>query len=368
MRKLINLLVAVSIFAFSSCKEKPAGNTQNIPTAQLDTNSIFIGEQTNFTIENELSNTSIWPTYEEFLVEGVEIIQVSKLDTTENIISQTFTITAWDSGSYYIPVIEFSENSKTEELLLNVSTVILEENAELKDIKQPIEEPIGWSDIWPWLLGIVLLSLVIYLLKKYVFTKKDEMAKPKIVTPADIIALNSLATLRKKELWQEGKIKLYYVTLSEIIRKYLEQRYQFIALELPTNDIIKRLNDLSMKSEIIQKIYNLLQRSDLAKFAKNKPTDLENTESLNIAIEIIEETKIIIQELDYKNTENAGCLLQILSFIMPLIGLILYLVWKDAKPQASKDCGSAALWGWLIGMLCSLIAGIIFWSSIKNLY
>ena len=79
MRKIIILLL-LSNLAFSQ-------------TARLDTNSILIGEQTNFTITNEVSNTSIWPTYEEFLVEGVEIIQTSKLDTANNIISQTFIIT-----------------------------------------------------------------------------------------------------------------------------------------------------------------------------------------------------------------------------------------------------------------------------------
>ena len=180
MKKLIILLL-LSNFAFSQ-------------TALLDTNSILIGEQTNFTISNEASNTSIWPTYEEFLVEGVEIIQENKLDTSENIISQTFTITAWDSGSYYIPVIEFSKNSKTEGLLLNVSTLILTEGAELKDIKQPIEEPIGWSDIWPWLLGIILLALVIYFLKKYVFNAKPQIKKviPKVIIPADATAVSKL--------------------------------------------------------------------------------------------------------------------------------------------------------------------------------
>ena len=109
MKKLITLLL-LSNFAFSQ-------------TARLDTNSILIGEQTNFTISNEVNNTSIWPTYEEFLVEGVEIIRASKLDTADNIISQTFTITAWDSGSYYIPAIKFTENSKDEGLLLNVQKV-----------------------------------------------------------------------------------------------------------------------------------------------------------------------------------------------------------------------------------------------------
>ena len=100
--------------------------------AILDTNTINIGEQTTLRISNELHNTKSWPSYEKFIVEGVEIIERSKLDTINGIISQLFIITAWDSGSYYIPVIEFSENNKTRGNILNVQSLNLEENAQLK--------------------------------------------------------------------------------------------------------------------------------------------------------------------------------------------------------------------------------------------
>ena len=278
MKKLITLLF-LSNFAFSQ-------------TALLDTNSILIGEQTNFTISNKTSNTSVWPTYEEFLVEGVEIIRPSKVDTSENIISQTFTITAWDSGSYYIPAIEFTENSKTEGLLFNVSTVILEKGAELKDIKQPIEEPIGWSDIWPWLLGIVLLALVIYLLTKYVFNTKPKIKKviPKVIIPADVTALKELTELDKQQLWQSGKIKDYQSELSEIIRRYTENRFNFIALELATDEILKELK-IRLNAEQLANIRTLLQRADLAKFAKSKPNNSENEESMTLANQFVNNTK-----------------------------------------------------------------------------
>ena len=278
MKKLIPLLL-LSNFSFSQ-------------TALLDTNSILIGEQTNFTISNEVSNTSIWPTYEEFLVEGVEIIQENKLDTSENIISQTFTITAWDSGSYYIPAIEFSENNKTEGLLLNVQAVILEEGAEFKDIKQPIEEPIGWSDIWPWLLGIVLLALVIYFLKKYVCNAKPQIKKviPKVIIPADVTAIKELTKLNKQQLWQSGKIKEYQSEISEIIRRYAENRFNFIALELATHEILSELKS-HLNAEQLANIGTLLQRADLAKFAKSKPNNSENEESMTLAKQFVNNTK-----------------------------------------------------------------------------
>ena len=278
MKKLIILLL-VSNFAFGQ-------------TAKLDSSSILIGEQINFSLSNTISETEAWPTYNEFLVEGVEIIKEGKLDTTGDVISQNFIITVWDSGSYYIPPISFSANNKTEGLLLNVQTVILEEGAELKDIKQPMEAPIGWSDIWPWLVGILLFALIVFLLKKYVFNKKEEIKseKPKVIIPADVIALKELITLEKAKIWQEGKIKEYHSSLSEIVRRYTEERFQFIALELTTDEIIDELKS-KLNQEQIQNLKTLLQRADLAKFAKSKPDENENKESMQLAKHFVSQTK-----------------------------------------------------------------------------
>jgi len=68
----------------------------------------------------------------------------------------------------------------------------------------------------------------------------------------------------------------------------------------------------------------------------------------------------------YPSPEGAGCFLSGLSFLIPLLGLILYLVWKDSKPQASKDCGKSALWGVIIGIVLWVISMVIFTASIAN--
>ena len=278
MRKVIYILL-LSNFAFAQ-------------TATLDSNTILIGQQINFTITNKVTSTKIWPTYNEFLVEGIEIIKASKIDTTDGVITQEFVITAWDSGSYFIPPIAFSENSKTEGLLLNVQTIILAEDAELKDIKQPIEEPIGWSDIWPWLLGILIIFLIVYLLRKYVFNKNKQpiIVKPNVIIPADISALKELNALEKAKIWQEGNVKEYHSQLSEIIRRYTENRFQFIALELTTDEILQELKSI-LSDDQLNNLSTLLQRADLAKFAKSKPIDTENMESMVLAKGFVNATK-----------------------------------------------------------------------------
>ena len=280
MRKVIYILL-LSNFAFAQ-------------TATLDSNTILIGQQINFTITNKVTSTKIWPTYNEFLVEGIEIIKASKIDTTDGVITQEFVITAWDSGSYFIPPIAFSENSKTEALLLNVQTIILAEDAELKDIQQPIEEPIGWSDIWPWLLGILILSLIIFILRKYVFNKNKQpiIVKPNVIIAADISALKELNALEKAKIWQEGNVKEYHSQLSEIIRRYTENRFQFIALELTTDEILQELKSI-LSDDQLNNLSTLLQRADLAKFAKSKPIDTENMESMVLAKGFVNATKQI---------------------------------------------------------------------------
>ena len=278
MKKLI-LFLFISNFVFAQ-------------TAILDTNSVLIGEQINFSISNTISKTEVWPNYEEFLVDGVEIIDEGNIDTSENLISQNFIITAWDSGSYYIPPISFSANSKTQGLLLNVQTIILEEGAELKDIKKPMEAPIGWSDIWPWLIAFIVLALIIFLLKKYVLNKKEKesIEKPEVITPADITALQQLTKLDKAQLWQGGSVKEYHSELSEIIRRYTENRFNFIALELATDEIISELKS-KVNNEQLASITILLQRADLAKFAKSKPDEDENKESMQLAKHFVGQTK-----------------------------------------------------------------------------
>jgi len=261
-------------------------------TAIMDTNSILIGEQINFSVSNPISETEVWPTYDEFLAEGIEIIKQGKLDTNDNLISQNFIITVWDSGSYYIPPIAFSANNKTEGLLLNVQSVILEEGAELKDIKQPMEAPIGWSDIWPWLLGIILLTLIFFLIKRYILSKKEviKIKKTKVIIPADITALQELTKLDQAQVWQAGNVKEYHSEISEIIRRYTENRFNFIALELATEEIIRELKS-KVNNEQLASITIILQRADLAKFAKSKPEETENKESMQLAKHFVAQTK-----------------------------------------------------------------------------
>ena len=49
----------------------------------------------------------------------------------------------------------------------------------------------------------------------------------------------------------------------------------------------------------------------------------------------------------------------ILGFLIPLVGLIIWLMNKDTKPQMAKDAGKGALIGFIANLVISFLFAII---------
>ena len=49
----------------------------------------------------------------------------------------------------------------------------------------------------------------------------------------------------------------------------------------------------------------------------------------------------------------------VLGFLIPLVGLILYLVWKGTYPLKAKSCGKGALIGVIVEFVLGFVMGII---------
>ena len=152
MRKLVFILfnLITSIFCF--------GQTAIV---SLDTNTILIGEQITFKIEClDIDKAINWPLFNDTIVNGIEIINKSEIDTVSNSIddkktysfSQEYLITSWDSGVYYIAPIKLNSNLSTEGLLLNVMSVSTDQNSEIKDIKGPLKPEYELKDFLIWIM------------------------------------------------------------------------------------------------------------------------------------------------------------------------------------------------------------------------
>ena len=98
--------------------------------------------------------------------------------------------------------------------------------------------------------------------------------------------------MNKQELWQKGEIKLYQSQLTEIIREYVGDRYNILAMESTTYEIIDKLKD-KLTTEQTTKLRKTLEIADLVKFAKAKPPVEINQEFMDDAVQFVRETKYI---------------------------------------------------------------------------
>ncbi|MDO9629674.1 MAG: zinc ribbon domain-containing protein [Acholeplasmataceae bacterium] len=53
----------------------------------------------------------------------------------------------------------------------------------------------------------------------------------------------------------------------------------------------------------------------------------------------------------------------VLGFFIPIVGLVLYLMWKDERPNASQSAGKGALVGFILNFLFSILVMIILMTS-----
>ena len=76
-------------------------------------------------------------------------------------------------------------------------------------------------------------------------------------------------------------------------------------------------------------------------------------------------------QYSYANQDGPSAGFAILGFFFPIIGLILYLVWKDQTPLKAKSCGMGALTGFIFNVAVSVIVIIIyavFAASLLSMY
>lgn len=305
-------ILQLLLLSFSATAQQPKASVT------LDNSNIEIGQQVQlklsiqYKVDNGKQIKIDWPELSDTIRKEIEIVAQTKIDTIipdssdmfRFVQTKTLYITSFDSGYWVMPPFKFTVNGDTngiftEPLLLQVNTIQVDTTLAIKDIKAPYEEDYSWLD---WLkdnkymalgifLGVNVLLLIIYFILKY-FNK----SKPPIVVvevpkvPAHIIALEKLEKLKQEKLWQEGKLKLYHITISEIIREYIENRFKIQALEQTTEEILFGFRNVSIDEESKNKLKQVLILSDLVKFAKEQPLPNENELSWTNAYDFVKGT------------------------------------------------------------------------------
>jgi hypothetical protein len=104
------------------------------------------------------------------------------------------------------------------------------------------------------------------------------------------VALESLHDLRHAGLTREGRFAEHFDRVSDIVRRYLGDRYGFDGLESTTREMLGELRATLPRILVLDEIERFLRQADLVKFARLTPTESECSTALADAEQIVERT------------------------------------------------------------------------------
>ncbi|MBN2481645.1 MAG: hypothetical protein JXB19_07895 [Bacteroidales bacterium] len=273
--------------------------------ADLDTNRALIGDQLNIqlTVEKPEGVVVSFPEIAGELAEKIEVVRKSGIDTMRmsegfEKLQQELVIAVFDTGFFEIPPLKFVYQSghlydTVRTLPTGFEIIPLPLESEIRDIKANYRAPITIMELLPYIIAALVTIVAIWLVRAYYRKKYTGMSVAlagQMLGPPDAIALIELEKLRAETPWLHNKIKFYYIRLSEIIRNYIEQRYQIMAPELTTEEIIQALKNITQDSCSLQLLSQLLTLADLVKFARVLPEREENADQIELATEYIKRT------------------------------------------------------------------------------
>lgn len=281
----------------------------------LQKDSIVIGDQIDFllSVKGKSTDKISWPKFHDTLAAGIDIISLSKIDTIKNsdktiTYKQKIKIISFDAGFYRIPPFVFANGIASKPLVLFVNTVNVDNQKPIKDIRPPLDAPISFMEIVPYLLIVVVFVTIGLLI--YLFIKNRKQNKPLFnilkeeVIPPHVIALEALENLRQKKLWQQSKYKEYYTELTDVLREYLERRYAINAQEMVSEEIIAELKQAAISTDFIQSVSSTLLTADLVKFAKEKPMSDVNQQAFDNIYVFVKNTAVYINNQAEKGGEH----------------------------------------------------------------
>lgn len=307
MKKLFGIFVSILVWSQLSMGQQA---TVQVTT---DTNAILIGGQATLDLKFQFPQNKIglFPAFKDSLTNDIEVVKQLPVDTSISketgikTLSQKLVVTAFDTGHFVIPPIPFGLMEKgdtsyqvlqSEPLLLNVFTVEVDTTKDIKPIANPMGEPYTLSEILPYISIVVVVGLLVFAIFYFYQRKKKNKPlfarKEKPQLPPHEEAINRLAELRLKKLWQQDRLKEYHTELTDIVRYYIERRFDFQAMEMVSSEIVDELRlGKQVNEQALAKLKATLELADLVKFAKSGATALENDTSLNNCIDFVNETK-----------------------------------------------------------------------------
>ena len=225
---------------------------------------------------------------EESLSPQFEITQVSSADNSPGTVTYDFTALPFALGKTTFTVtFELSQDGKPlaqaqKEVFIDVPRAQTFDDPNLREIRPP-HIPSGWLT---WLVALLLLGALVYVWRywyKKLHARTHAVLQAQDNRPSNVIALSKIDALLDSGLWENQQYKLFYITLSDILREYLWRQFHIDASADPTAELLRRVKNMPQMAPLMYQLRDFLTSGDLVKFAKAVP-------SLQLRDKIIVET------------------------------------------------------------------------------
>ncbi len=274
--------------------------------SSVDKSTITIGDRVLYTLEIiydssiNLLPLNLGANLGAFEVKDYKTYPEKKNKQGQRVNKSEYVITTFTTGEYVIPPLEIGyltadsvEHSITSEpLTIMVESVIAtaEDTTDIRGLKPQASVPANYL---PYIIIVAVLLLLgggiwYWRYRKLHPKPKEEEAEPPI--PPWEEALSALSELESSDLLETARVKLYYLRLSEIVKRYLERRFRIAAVDMTTYEIKQNMRKARFDSWLYNRAANFLESADLVKFAKYIPSSEEIENDFSSARYIVEET------------------------------------------------------------------------------
>jgi hypothetical protein len=176
-----------------------------------------------------------------------------------------------------------------EPVPINITSVLVEGDTNLRDIKPQAELP--FLNLLPWIAGGLVIALAIAVIAFFIRRgqKRRALAANDNRLPHEV-ALDELDLIEGLALPDAGRFKEHYSLVSDCVRLYMEKRYDVPMLERTTGEIQNGLRQTNIESSAASQYLSLLDISDLVKFSKYTPEAASAYAMLSSARQIVQTT------------------------------------------------------------------------------
>ncbi len=295
---LSSCLLICSIYSFSQSNELPI-----IINSSVNKHKVTIADQITYTVTltydpKKIKTPPFSPgtNLSSFEIKDYKIYKQKK-KKGKIIQKYEYIITTFTIGEFKITPLEVNyttHSGEEKKITAPEISIIVEgikpsqtDRGDIRDIKSPVY--IKWGFLFYLILAIILLIIGggtgLYFYRK----KKTELfSAPQDTTTAEEIAFRELEKISQMDLIKQGKIKLYYILISEVIRKYIEKRFEISVLDRTTYELYRQMRMLNINNKQCRQIRDFLEECDLVKFAKFEPGEKTINADFIMAKEIIE--------------------------------------------------------------------------------